>query len=77
MIIDTKSAARAQQAIEQVYTIARERLTGLQAGEKVTTQQLMDRGYKNNNGKAINTLVEYGILQKGVLRGSFIMLKDF
>ena len=77
MIIDTKSAARAQQAIEQVYTIARERLIGLQAGEKVTTQQLRDRGYKNNNGKAINTLVEYGILQKGVLRGSFIMLKDF
>ena len=77
MIVDTKSAARAQQAIEQVYTIATERLTDLKAGDKITTQQLRDRGYKNNNGKAINTLVEYGILQKGVLRGSYIMLKDF
>lgn len=77
MIVDTKSAARAQQAIEQVYTIAAERLTDLKAGDKITTQQLRDRGYKNNNGKAINTLVEYGILQKGVLRGSYIMLKDF
>ncbi|WP_300716601.1 hypothetical protein [uncultured Brachyspira sp.] len=77
MIVDTKSAARAQQAIEQVYTVAAERLTGLKAGDKITTQQLRDRGYKNNNGKAINTLVEYGILQKGVFRGSYIMLKDF
>lgn len=77
MIVDTKSAARVQQAIEQVYTIAAERLTGLKTNDKVTTKQLRDRGYKNNNGKAINTLVEYGILQKGVLRGSYIMLKDF
>ena len=77
MIVDTRSAARAQQAIEQVYTTAAERLTGLKDGDKVTTQQLRERGYKNNNGKAINTLVEYGILKRGVLRGSYIMLKDF
>lgn len=77
MIVDTKSAARAQQAIEQVYTTAAERLTGLKAGDKITTQQLRDRGYKNNNGKAINTLVEYGILKKGVLRGNYVIQKDF
>lgn len=77
MIVDTKSAARAQQAITQVYTTAAERLTGLKDGDKVTTQQLRERGYKNNNGKAINTLVEYGILKRGVLRGNYIMLKDF
>lgn len=77
MIVDTKSAARIQQAITNAYKIAAERLIGLKAGDKITTQQLRDRGYKNNNGKAINTLVEYGILQKGVLRGSYVMLKDF
>lgn len=77
IIVDTKSAARAQQAIEQVYMTAAERLTGFKAGDKITTQKLRERGYKNNNGKAINTLVEYGILKRGVLRGSYIMLKDF
>lgn len=77
MIVDTKSAARAQQAIGQVYMKAAERLTGLKTGDRITTQQLRERGYKNNNGKAINTLVEYGILKRGVLRGSYIMLKDF
>lgn len=77
MIVDTKSAARAQQAIGQVYMTAAERLIGLKAGDKVTTQQLRERGYKNNNGKVINTLIEYGILKRGVLRGSYIMLKDF
>lgn len=77
IIVDTKSAARAQQAIEQVYMTAAERLTGFKAGDKITTQELRERGYKNNNGKAINTLVEYGILKRGVLRGSYVMLKDF
>lgn len=77
IIVDTKSAARAQQVIEQVYMTAAERLIGFKAGDKITTKELRERGYKNNNGKAINTLVEYGILQKGVLRGSYIMLKDF
>lgn len=56
---------------------AAERLTGFKAGDKITTQELRERGYKNNNGKAINTLVEYGILKRGVLRGSYVMLKDF
>ena len=77
MIVDTKSAARAQQAITNAYTIAAERLTGLKAGDKITTKQLRDRGYKNTDGRAINTLVEYGVLKKGVLRGNYIMLKDF
>ena len=77
MIVDTKSAARAQQAITNAYTIAAERLTGLKAGDKITTKQLRDRGYKNTDGRAINTLVEYEVLKKGVLRGNYIMLKDF
>ena len=77
MIVDTKSAARAQQAITNAYTIAAERLTGLKAGDKITTKQLRDRGYTNTDGRAINTLVEYGVLKKGVLRCNYIMLKDF
>ena len=77
MIVDTKSAARAQQAITKAYAIAAERLTGLKAGDKVTTKQLRDRGYTNKDGRAINTLVKYGVLKNGVLRGNYIMLKDF
>ena len=38
MIVDTKSAARAQQAIGQVYMTAAERRIGLKAGDKITTQ---------------------------------------
>lgn len=75
--VNKAAAARAQQSISECYKIAAERLKGLKAGDKVTTRELRERGYSNSDGRAINTLVKYKVLEKEVLRGRYIMLQDF